>query len=107
LGQEGGEADYQEGLGASKVPMPEHASLKHQLYQPREKAMNENELHQQKYQPQMDEWEAGIAKIKAQAKLAKLAEAPGNAWNFVKNSVEFAWDSLMSAVSGISGRFKN
>lgn len=35
--------------------------------QPKEKAMNERELYKQKFQAQLDEWKADIAKLKAKA----------------------------------------
>lgn len=96
--------------------------------------MNEKELYKQKFQAQLDEWKADIAKLKAkasgakadtqiamnkqlealehrledaQAKLSELADASEDAWGSVKNRVESAWSSLKSAISDAASKFKD
>jgi hypothetical protein len=102
--------------------------------QPKEKAMNEKELYKQKFQAQLDEWKADIAKLKARAsgaeadaqiamnkqvealehkledaraKLSELTGASEEAWDSVKLRAESAWVSLKSAVSDAVSRFKD
>jgi len=102
--------------------------------QAKEKAMNERELYKQKFQAQLDEWKADIAKLKAKAsgaeadvqlamnkqvealehkledaraKLSELAGASEEAWDSVKMRAESAWVSLKSAVSDAVSRFKD
>lgn len=87
--------------------------------------MNDQQLHAQKYQAQLDEWKADIDKLKAKAKgakadaqiemnkmiegleskvqaandkLAELSSASGDAWEQVKQNVETTWDSLKTSV---------
>lgn len=96
--------------------------------------MNEKELYKQKFQTQLDEWKADIAKLKAKAagaeadvqiamnkqvealerkfedaraKLSELAGASEEAWDSVKMRAESAWVSLKSAVSDAVSRFKD
>jgi hypothetical protein len=96
--------------------------------------MNQKELYKQKYQAQLDEWKAEIAKLKAKAsgakadaqiemnkqvkelehrmegasaKLSELAGAGEDAWDSVKKGVDSVWDSLKSAVRDASSRFKD
>jgi septal ring factor EnvC (AmiA/AmiB activator) len=95
--------------------------------------MNQKELYKKKYQAQLDEWKAEIAKLNAKAssaradvqiemnkqvkelehkmeeartKLSELAGAGEDAWDSAKKSVESVWDSLMSAVRDATSRFK-
>lgn len=95
--------------------------------------MNEKALYQQKKQAQLDEWEAEIDKLKAQAsgasadaqielnkqikvlegkveegktKLAEIAEASEDAWESIKEGVESAWYSIKSAFSDAAAKFK-
>jgi uncharacterized protein YfiM (DUF2279 family) len=96
--------------------------------------MNEKELYRQKFQAQLDEWKADIAKLKARAsgaeadtkiamnkqvealehrledaraKLSELAGASEEAWDSVKQGAESAWDSLKSAVNDAVSRFRD
>lgn len=96
--------------------------------------MNDNELYRQRYQAQLDEWHADIAKLRArvamakadaqiamnkeiaalerrlenyQSKLAELAVAREDAWDSVKSEVESAWDAMTSAVSDAVSKFKD
>ncbi|MDP2885217.1 MAG: coiled coil domain-containing protein [Ignavibacteria bacterium] len=96
--------------------------------------MNEKELYKQKYRAQLDVWKADIVKLKAKAlgtkadvqiemdkhvkeldhriqeastKLSELAGASEDAWGSVKKGVASAWDSLKSAVSDATSRFKD
>ena len=95
--------------------------------------MNEKELYQQKKQAQLDEWKAEVDKLKAKAsgvsadaqlelnkeiealegkieegktKLAEIANASEDAWESIKDGVEFAWDSMKSAFSDVAAKFK-
>lgn len=95
--------------------------------------MNEKELYRQKRQAQLDEWKAGIYKLKAKAsgasadaqlelnkqiralegkieegksKLAEIADASDDAWESLKDGVESAWDSMRSAFSDAAAKFK-
>ena len=96
--------------------------------------MNEKELYKQKYQAQLDEWAADIAKIKAKAagatadtqiamnkevdslelkhkdaraKLSALAVDSEEAWESVKKGMESAWDSLKSGINNAASKFKD
>ncbi|MEI6519651.1 MAG: coiled coil domain-containing protein [bacterium] len=96
--------------------------------------MNEQELYSQKYQAQLDEWKAEIAKLKAQvsgakadvqielkkdvdkleraiadsqAKLSKLALASEDAVSAIKKDVDTAWDSIKLDLNNIALRFKD
>lgn len=96
--------------------------------------MNEKELYKQKFQAQLDEWKADIAKLKAKAsgaeadvqiamnkqvealerrlddaraKLSELAGASEETWDSFKKGAESAWDSLKSAVNDAVSRFKD
>lgn len=95
--------------------------------------MNQKELYKRKYQAQLDEWKADVAKLKAKAsgagaeariemnklikeldhrideagtELSKLATASEEAWDSARKGVESAWDSLMSAVHDAASKFK-
>ncbi len=95
--------------------------------------INDKELYQQKKQAQLDEWKAEIDKLKAKAdmasadtqikinaqiktlehkldegnaKLSELTKATGEAYDSVKTGVESAWDTLASAFSDASTKFK-
>lgn len=95
--------------------------------------MNEKELKRQKYQAQLDEWKADIAKLKARAagakadaqlelnkhlkdldqrmheaglKLSELASASEEKWDSARKSVESTWDGLKAGVSAAAAKFK-
>lgn len=95
--------------------------------------MSEKELYQQKKQAQLDEWQAEVDKLKAQAsgasadaqmelnkqiealegkieegktKLAEIADASEDAWESIKDGVESAWHSIKSAFSEAADKFK-
>lgn len=96
--------------------------------------MEDKELYKQKFQAQLDEWKADIAKLKAKAdgasadvklsinaqieelnskmqaasgKLAELQEAGESAWESVKEGAESAWASLKKSVSDAADKFKS
>jgi uncharacterized coiled-coil DUF342 family protein len=96
--------------------------------------MNEKELYKQKFQAQLDEWKADIAKLKAKAvgakadaqiemnkhvkeldrkiqeantKLSELASASEDAWDTAKKGVESSWGSLKAAFRDAASKFKN
>jgi len=87
--------------------------------------MNEKELHERKLQAQLDEWQAEVERLRAQAtsasadaqltlneriealqrkiddgktKLEAAADVGEDTWASVKDRVESAWDSAKSAV---------
>lgn len=95
--------------------------------------MNDKELYRQKYQAQLDEWKADVAKLKARAagakadaqiemnrhlkdldhkiqeaaaKLSELAAAGEEGWDAVRKNVEKTWDALKAGVSAASAKFK-
>jgi multidrug resistance efflux pump len=95
--------------------------------------MDEKKLYQQKYQAQLDEWKADVAKLKAKAsaadanaklamnkhietlerkleeaqeKLAELGETSGEKWISVKHRAELAWTSLKSGVREAASQFR-
>ena len=95
--------------------------------------MNDKELYQQKKQAQLDEWEAEVEKLKAQAseasadtqielnkqidtleakieegksKLSELSGASNDAWESIKEGMESAWVSITSAFSEAAAKFK-
>ena len=95
--------------------------------------MNDKELYRQKYQAQLDEWKAEVAKLKARAagaradaqidlnrhvkelehrmrdagaKLAELATASEERWASVSKNVERTWDALKAGVSAAAAKFK-
>jgi septal ring factor EnvC (AmiA/AmiB activator) len=95
--------------------------------------MNERELYQQKKQAQLDGWQAEVEKLKAKAseasanaqlelnnqiealegkmeegkaKLAELADASEAARESIKEGVESAWNSMKSAFSDATAKFK-
>ncbi|MHB8894902.1 MAG: sll1863 family stress response protein [Candidatus Geothermincolia bacterium] len=95
--------------------------------------MNDKELYRQKYQAQLDEWKAEVAKLKARAagatadaqlemnrhvkeldhrmrdasaKLADLAAASEERWDSVRKNVEKTWDALKAGVGAASAKFK-
>ncbi|MBI2570134.1 MAG: coiled coil domain-containing protein [Candidatus Schekmanbacteria bacterium] len=96
--------------------------------------MNDKELYREKFQAQLDEWKADIAKLKArasvakadaqlamreqvgalergladgQAKLSELSGASEDAWDSVKKGAESVWDSLRSGVREFTSKFKD
>ena len=96
-------------------------------------AMNDKELHRQKYQAQLDEWKADVAKLKARAagakadaqielnkhlkeldrrmheaglKLSELAAASEEGWSSVKKNVETTWAALKAGVNAAQTKFK-
>lgn len=96
--------------------------------------MNDKELYKQKFQAQLDGWQADIDKLKAKAltskadlqlemnkltdelevsaksakeKLAELTDASGDAIDTVKSGVESAWESLKSSVHDAVSKFKD
>jgi len=95
--------------------------------------MNEKELYRQKYQAQLDEWQADLAKLKARAagakadaqiemnkhlkeldhrmhdasaKLADLAAASEAGLDAVRKNVDTTWDALKAGVSAARAKFK-
>ena len=95
--------------------------------------MNDKELYRQKYQAQLDEWKADVAKLKAKAagaradaqiemnkhvkelehrmrdagvKLTELATASEERWASVSKNVEKTWDALKAGVGAASAKFK-
>ncbi len=95
--------------------------------------MTDKELHQQKKQAQLDEWQAEVDRLKAKAsqasadaqlelnkqidllkgqieegkaKLAQVAESSDDAWASIKDGVESAWDTLKAAFSDAVDKFK-
>ena len=95
--------------------------------------MNDKELHRQKYQAQLDEWQAEVAKLKAKAagakadaqlelnkhlkeleqrmheagaKLSELTTASEAAWDSVRKNVETTWDALKAGVGAAKAKFK-
>jgi len=95
--------------------------------------MNEKELYRQKYQAQLDEWKAEIAKLRARAsgasaeaqielnkhvkelerrmheagdKLAELAAASEERWDSVRKSAETTWDALKAGFNAAAAKFK-
>lgn len=96
--------------------------------------MNDKEIYKQKFQAQLDGWQADIDKLKAKAmtsksdiqlemnkltdeleakaklakgKLAELSDAGEDALASVKSGVESAWDSLKSSVHEAVSKFKD
>lgn len=96
--------------------------------------MNDKEIYKQKFQAQLDGWQADIDKLKAKAltsksdiqleinkltdeleastksakeKLSELTEASGDALASVKSGVESAWDSLKKSVHDAVSKFKD
>ena len=92
--------------------------------------MDDKELYQQKMQSQLDEWNADLDKLKAQAagasadaqlqlnqqvealqpyvdqakaKLAALGDATEDGWETGKQSLESAWGSLKGKISDAAG----
>ena len=95
--------------------------------------MNEKELYRQKYQAQLDEWKADVAKLQARAagakadaqiemnrhvkeldqrmheagaRLAELALASEEGWDSVRKNVEKTWDALKAGVGAAAAKFK-
>lgn len=95
--------------------------------------MTNQQLHAQKYQAQLDEWKADIAKFKAKAigakadaqiemnkliadlenkvdaangKLAEFSAAGEDAWENVKKNVESTWDNLKTSVHDAAAKLK-
>lgn len=96
--------------------------------------MNDRELYQQKKQAQLDEWKAGIDKLRAQAsmasadvqiemhkqlkvlegkmeegksKLSEFAKASEDTFESMKKGVESAWDSTKTAFNDMTAKFKS
>lgn len=96
--------------------------------------MNDKELYQQKKEAQLDEWKAQIDMLKARilmaradtqiemnkqvkaleskidegkSKLSELAKAADDAYESMKTGVESAWDSLKTAFSDATSKFKS
>lgn len=95
--------------------------------------MDDRELHRQKYQAQLDEWKADVAKLKARAagakadvqiemnkhmkeldhklheagaKLSELAAAGEETWDSARQNVESTWAALKAGVSAAAAQFK-
>jgi hypothetical protein len=95
--------------------------------------MNDRELYRQKYQAQLDEWKAEVAKLRARAagakadaqiemnkhvkeldqrmheagaKLAELAAASEEGWDSVRKNAEKTWDALKAGVGAAAAKFK-
>lgn len=95
--------------------------------------MNEKELYRRKYQAQLDEWKADVAKLKARAagakadvqielnrhlkeldqrmheagvRLSELAEASEEKWDAVRKNAETTWDALKAGVSAAAAKLK-
>ena len=95
--------------------------------------MNDKELYRQKYQAQLDEWKADVAKLRARAagakadaqiemnkhvreldqrlheagaKLAELAAASEEGWDSVRKNAEKTWDALKAGVGAAAAKFK-
>jgi hypothetical protein len=95
--------------------------------------MDDRELHRQKYQAQLDEWKADVAKLKARAagakadaqiemnkhvkeldqklheagaKLSELAAAGEETWDSARKNVESTWAALKAGVSAAAAQFK-
>lgn len=95
--------------------------------------MSMKESYEKKLQAQLDEWNADIGKLKAQAekaeadakikynkeieelqamqaaakkKLAQLKEAGDDTWEDLKAGIENAWDSLSKAMKSTASKFK-
>ena len=95
--------------------------------------MDDRELHRQKYQAQLDEWKADVAKLKARAAgaksdvqiemnkhvkeldhklheagatLSELAAAGEETWDSARKNVEFTWAALKAGVSAAAAQFK-
>ena len=96
--------------------------------------MKDRELYRQKYQAQLTEWKADVARLKARAagakadvqiemnkhikdleqrmhdvnaKLAELAGASEEAWDSVRKNMEKTWDALKAGVSAARAKFKD
>jgi hypothetical protein len=99
----------------------------------KEREMNDRELHRQKYQAQLDEWKADVAKLKARAaaakadaqiemnkhieeldhkmheagaKLGELAAAGEEKWDVAKKNVETTWAALKAGIGAARTKFK-
>ncbi len=95
--------------------------------------MNDKEIHRQKYQAQLDEWKAEVAKLKARAagakadaqiemnkhlkeldhrlhdagvKLSGLAAASEERWDSARKNIESTWDALKAGVNAAAAKFK-
>lgn len=95
--------------------------------------MNEKDLYRQKYQAQLDEWAADVAKLKARAagakadaqiemnkhlkeldrtmheagaKLVELAAASEGAWDSVRKNTETTWEALKAGINAAKAKFK-
>ena len=95
--------------------------------------MDDRELHRQKYQAQLDEWKADVAKLKARAagakadaqiemnkhvkeldqklheagaRLSELAAAGEETWDSARKNVESTWAALKAGVGAAAAQFK-
>lgn len=95
--------------------------------------MSDKDLYQQKMQARLDEWNAELDKLRAQASRAsaerkqqlkkeiealegkiddgkkwldELAEASEDAWDSIKKGMDSAWDSIRSSFSDATSKFK-
>lgn len=98
-----------------------------------EGAMDDRELHRQKYQAQLDEWKADVARFKARAagakadaqiemkkrleeldhamheagtRLGELAAAGEEKWGVAKKNVETTWAALKAGIDAARAKFK-
>ncbi len=96
--------------------------------------MNKKDLYLQKMKAQLDELQADVEKMKAQAsyasadtklkiikhlnevqdkiktnkkKVAKLAKTSDDAWDTIKEGLETSWDSMKKAVNQAASKFKD
>jgi len=95
--------------------------------------MNDKELYRQKYQAQLDEWKAEVAKLKARAagakagvqiemnkhvreldqwmreagaKLAEFTAASEEGWDSVRKNMEKTWAALKAGVGAAAAKFR-
>jgi hypothetical protein len=95
--------------------------------------MNDKELYRQKYQAQLDELKAEVAKLKARAagakadaqieinthlkeldhrmhdagaRLAELAASSEATWDSARKKAETTWDALKAGVGAAAAKFK-
>jgi len=96
--------------------------------------MNDKELYRQKYQAQLDEWKADVARLKAKAagasaeaqielnkhlkelehrmqdagaRLADLAAASEETWDAARKKAESTWGALKAGVSAAAAKLKD
>jgi uncharacterized protein YfiM (DUF2279 family) len=95
--------------------------------------MEDRELHRQKYQAQLDEWKADVAKLRARAagagadarlemnrhvedlerrvhearaRLSELVAAGDETWDAAKKKFETTWEALKAGVGAAAAKFK-